>query len=435
LENDSSPRYGERLDWTGYSGHNAGHILLLYLEQLPEPIVPPSYYERFCEPLRKNPKLAAYALPLDPREERDPVQFYQDLIDELPPVNRHIFLYILTLLDVLSSKLLSHAGQYELAALFQPVLLMDHHYPESHLNQDVLIFLLTHPEIFFLYMPGTAIDDKPVSSVEDLTDTTEPREPAPQDTILNMTLAEIPPPRDIATVEVRNASLPTVLHLYDINELDEPAPRNIPPNRTLVKTLFTHDITPADVSSGSLLALDTSGWQSGRETSTHTACLKDRTETQMEFRKGSPGSDSTKDLHPVDFDVKDDWVPFYRPIIRPDGLAIQDQQSAHDSRLYDEFQSSNIDTPRSTADVQSLTSPSRVQKLEKTSSSKEPDFGRGKEGAVIENVARNRANSNKFANDRVLPEQKNIPESPLKGVKDRSVMRSVEQPTSNNLCK
>src|SRR5271155_3170014 len=46
------PKYGKGLDWTGYTVHDAANILRRYLNRLPEPIVPLTFYEQFREPLR-----------------------------------------------------------------------------------------------------------------------------------------------------------------------------------------------------------------------------------------------------------------------------------------------------------------------------------------------------------------------------------------------
>jgi hypothetical protein len=46
---DSPERYGKGLDWSGYTVHDAANVLRRYLNQLPEPIVPLEFYERFRE--------------------------------------------------------------------------------------------------------------------------------------------------------------------------------------------------------------------------------------------------------------------------------------------------------------------------------------------------------------------------------------------------
>jgi len=49
---NSPDKYGKGLDWTGYSVHDAANVLRRYLNQLPEPIIPLNFYERFRKPLQ-----------------------------------------------------------------------------------------------------------------------------------------------------------------------------------------------------------------------------------------------------------------------------------------------------------------------------------------------------------------------------------------------
>uniref|UniRef100_A0A060TC99 ARAD1D34584p n=1 Tax=Blastobotrys adeninivorans TaxID=409370 RepID=A0A060TC99_BLAAD len=50
---NSPPRFGKGLDWSGYNVHDAANVLRRYLNNLPEPIVPLNFYERFRDPLRE----------------------------------------------------------------------------------------------------------------------------------------------------------------------------------------------------------------------------------------------------------------------------------------------------------------------------------------------------------------------------------------------
>jgi hypothetical protein len=212
---DSHLWYGSGLDWTDYSVHYAGRVMLLYLERLLESIVPLNYYERLCERLRREWRLVSFG----PEEETKTIRVYQELIDKLSSISRHIFLYILYLLALFASERdLNKVDPRQLVALFQPSLLTDYRrgLQDSRLNQDVLIFLLEHQDSFFLDMPGTSWNDKHIGFVR---------------------------------------------HLYDIIELDEPAPQDVIPNRTLADTPLPRHIAPAGVSSGSLLALDVSDWE------------------------------------------------------------------------------------------------------------------------------------------------------------------------------
>jgi hypothetical protein len=131
--------------------------MLLYLEQLPEPVVPFRHYTRFCEPLRKVRTSSVVSGLFDSEKA---VGLYQGLIAELPPINRHVLLCIL---DMLASYKVKASG---LAVLFQPGLLKARGAKrrdpiETRLSQKVLIFLVDNQASFPLGLPGTALYDKP----------------------------------------------------------------------------------------------------------------------------------------------------------------------------------------------------------------------------------------------------------------------------------
>ena len=173
---NSPDRYGKGLDWTGYTVHDAANILRRYLNQLPEPIVPLDFYDRFRDPLRGH----------DPRSEGDteaqasePVDFdhkhavatYQRLIKDLPSLNRQLLLYILDLLAVFSSKSdQNRMTSANLAAIFQPGMLSHPSHDmapnEYRLSQDVLIFLIENQDNFLFGMSGTAADEQTVKELE-----------------------------------------------------------------------------------------------------------------------------------------------------------------------------------------------------------------------------------------------------------------------------
>ena len=171
---NSPERFGKGLDWTGYTVHDAANILRRYLNQLPEPIVPLLFYQRFRDPLR--PYLtktaeggASFDLTMD--QQSQVVSAYQKLITELPPLNRQLLLYILDLLAVFSSKSdLNRMTAANLAAIFQPGILShpDHDMAptEYRLSQDVLIFLIENQDHFLFGMHGTGIDEETKKNVE-----------------------------------------------------------------------------------------------------------------------------------------------------------------------------------------------------------------------------------------------------------------------------
>lgn len=173
---DSPDRYGKGLDWTGYTVHDAANILRRYLNQLPQPIVPLTFYERCRDPLRSHQAQAvgdmeAQAQDVGDFDHEAAIITYQRLITELPPLNRQLLLYILDLLAVFASKSeLNRMTSANLAAIFQPGMLShpshDMEPPEYRLSQDVIIFLIENQDNFLVGMSGTAADDKTVKEVQ-----------------------------------------------------------------------------------------------------------------------------------------------------------------------------------------------------------------------------------------------------------------------------
>ena len=173
---NSPERYGKGLDWTGYTVHDAANILRRYFNQLPEPIIPLEFYQRFREPLRNHQAQAVGEI--DGQEpasgDFDPqaaIKTYQRLITELPPLNRQLLLYILDLLAVFASKSdLNRMTAPNLSAIFQPGLLShpthDMSPKEYRLSQDVLIFLIENQDHFLVGMQGTAADEKTIQEVQ-----------------------------------------------------------------------------------------------------------------------------------------------------------------------------------------------------------------------------------------------------------------------------
>lgn len=173
---DSPERYGKGLDWTGYTVHDAANILRRYLNQLPEPIVPLEFYERFREPLRNHQAQAvgdmeAKDSDIGNFDYEKAVATYQELIRGLPPLNRQLLLYILDLLAVFASKSdQNRMTSANLSAIFQPGLLSHPNHDmaphEYKLSQDVLIFLIENQDHFLFGMNGTAADEQTVRDVE-----------------------------------------------------------------------------------------------------------------------------------------------------------------------------------------------------------------------------------------------------------------------------
>lgn len=143
---DTPDKYGKGLDWSGYTVHDAANVLRRYLNCLPEPIIPLEYYNRFRDPLTQDP--SSFNV-------ESAIKTYQNLIQQLPDLNRQLLLYILDLLAVFASKsehnLMDAAN---LAAIFQPGLLSHPSHamaPQAYkLSQDVLVFLISHQDHFLI---------------------------------------------------------------------------------------------------------------------------------------------------------------------------------------------------------------------------------------------------------------------------------------------
>lgn len=173
---NSPDRYGKGLDWTGYTVHDAANILRRYLNQLPEPIVPLDFYDKFRDPIRSHQAQAVGDRDGQGNDVGDfdhdgAVKEYQRLITQLPPLNRQLLLYILDLLAVFSSKSdLNRMNSANLAAIFQPGIISHPNHDmsplEYKLSQDVLIFLVENQDNFLFGMAGTAVDENTVKDIQ-----------------------------------------------------------------------------------------------------------------------------------------------------------------------------------------------------------------------------------------------------------------------------
>lgn len=57
---NNPPDFGKKLNWDGYTVHDAASILRRYLNSLPEPLIPLELYEIFREPLRSRQRIISY---------------------------------------------------------------------------------------------------------------------------------------------------------------------------------------------------------------------------------------------------------------------------------------------------------------------------------------------------------------------------------------
>ncbi|KAI8964124.1 RhoGAP-domain-containing protein [Daldinia sp. FL1419] len=172
---DSPDRYGKGLVWDGYTVHDAANVLRRYLNDLPEPVVPLDLYERFRDPLRGHTKQAVGDTEgtqlVEDFNEAEAIEKYQQLIKELPPLNRQLLLYILDLLAVFAAKAdENRMTAQNLAAIFQPGMLSHPQHamaPEEYrLNQCVIIFLIENQDHFLIGMQGTGTDERTKQEIE-----------------------------------------------------------------------------------------------------------------------------------------------------------------------------------------------------------------------------------------------------------------------------
>lgn len=166
---DNPPRYGKGLDWTSYTVHDAANVLLRYLLQLPEPVIPLAFYARFRDPLASLHSQALSSV--NDFDFSTAIQTYETLIREISSLNRQLLLYILDILAVFAAR--SDGNKMttpRIAAVFQPgILCHDQHrcsVADQQLSQDVLIFLIDHQDYFLIGMENTALDHGDVDSAQ-----------------------------------------------------------------------------------------------------------------------------------------------------------------------------------------------------------------------------------------------------------------------------
>jgi hypothetical protein len=168
---DQPPRYGKGLNWEGYTVHDAANVFRRYLNQLPEPIVPLEFYDKFRAPLRDSVKRvlgdteAQEGQLIEGFDVESAIKIYKQLMLQLPAYNGQLLLYILDLLAVFASKAeFNRMTAANLAAIFQPGLLSHPSHalapPEYRLSQEVLVFLIDHQDHFLLDR-STAGDAQP----------------------------------------------------------------------------------------------------------------------------------------------------------------------------------------------------------------------------------------------------------------------------------
>ncbi|KAK9314525.1 hypothetical protein V1524DRAFT_137534 [Lipomyces starkeyi] len=167
----TGPDFGHNIDWTGYTVHDAASLLRRYLNGLPEPIIPLEFYDGFrspfIHPLTQTKQFKKH-------EMNEVIVKLHALIQQLPPANRQLLLYILDLLHLFaknSKKNMMPAAN--LAAIFQPCILShpSHHtLPEEYTtSQEAVIFMIEHYKVFrnMADLDNTRPDDGDVIKYEE----------------------------------------------------------------------------------------------------------------------------------------------------------------------------------------------------------------------------------------------------------------------------
>ena len=150
------PRYGNGIDWSGYTVHDAASILLRFLLRLPELIIPLATYEAFQGPMRADKQRSS-----DSNFDNQMIREYQEQFALLPRSSRHLLLYLLDLLAVFDSESdKNNLTAERLATIFQPAILSpvrageEFVEEEAHrrLSRDVLTYLIAYQNSFLIGM-------------------------------------------------------------------------------------------------------------------------------------------------------------------------------------------------------------------------------------------------------------------------------------------
>ncbi|KAK9471718.1 uncharacterized protein V1510DRAFT_407681 [Dipodascopsis tothii] len=145
------PQFGDGIDWTNYTVHDASNVLRRYLNKLPEPIIPLEDYADFRAP---------FTGPTLPKK-REIINTLQRLIWTMPVPRKQLLIYLLDLLDMFAHNSRRNLMPVaNLAAIFQPCMLThpDHALsPEEYrVSQDCVAFLIEYRSHFNLEPAATS---------------------------------------------------------------------------------------------------------------------------------------------------------------------------------------------------------------------------------------------------------------------------------------
>lgn len=147
---DSPPRYGKGLDWTGYTVHDAASLLLRYLIQLPESLVPTAFYKRaLC--VHVNIPVAEADKGIDIEAAKLALL---SIFRDLSLRSRSVLMYILDLLAVFGSKEeLNGTNSVILASIFKSCILANPTVEDTDpiayaKSKDIVAFMIENSDFF-----------------------------------------------------------------------------------------------------------------------------------------------------------------------------------------------------------------------------------------------------------------------------------------------
>lgn len=155
---DSPPGYGRDLDWSGYTVHDAAAILVRFLLRLPEPVIPPAYYEDFRRVLKPYWPLNTWTVDhiFDKSKNQEVLRSYQRLVLKLDAPSRELLTFLLHSLEAVGPDSDHNRKKLDrIAVIFQPALLSpiasahnSNKVKEHGLSQLVIIFLVLNAGSF-----------------------------------------------------------------------------------------------------------------------------------------------------------------------------------------------------------------------------------------------------------------------------------------------
>lgn len=149
---DSPPRYGKGLDWTGYTVHDAASLLLRYLIQLPESLVPTAFYKRaLCVRVHVNSPEAKSDNSIDVKAANLALL---SIVRDIPLLSRYALMYVLDLLAVFGSKEETNGtNSVILASIFKSCILANPTVEDTDpiayaKSKDLVTFMIENNEFF-----------------------------------------------------------------------------------------------------------------------------------------------------------------------------------------------------------------------------------------------------------------------------------------------